>query len=819
MLSRDFILADFSIFYFRGTELLSTAAKGFLHGMLLLIWAYFTILCLPIFIAEIIKMKSLQQRFFPVLIFVLSVLPVDAQPPVKKVSQYVDPFIGTAAVDKKSLPGCAFPGATMPFGFVQLSPDTKHEVNRPCSGYDYKDKNIVGFSHTHLNGTGIADLLDVLIMPITGEEKKSGAYADSASRVFSSSFSHENETAKPGYYQVKLSDYNVNAELTATQRAGFHRYTFPESKGAGFVIDMDHSRLKGTGNRSAKIISAEIRIVNNRTIEGYRVLTGWAKMRRVYFRAEFSKPFTSNFLFDGKRIYENKPVVMGADGIRAVVHFATKANEQVLVKVGISAISIDNARQNLTTEIPAWNFEQVVSNAANAWEKELKQIQVEGTEEQKRIFYTGLYHAFIQPNNIADVNGEYPEADYTTGKAADKAHYSTFSLWDTYRAAHPLYTLLQQERTAGFINSMIRHYDSYGILPIWQLWGVETYCMIGNHAIPVIVDAALKGIKGFDVNKAYEAIKGSSMKDHIQSPFGIYDKYGYMPEDLQSQSVSITLETAYNDWCVAQLAKKLGKMEDYQFFIKRSSNYKNLFDSETDFFRAKDSEGRWIEPFNPLQYGGNGGHPYTEANAWQYLWYVPHNVPDFIQLMGGKETFVNKLDEFFALVDTSKPKNGNASGFIGQYAHGNEPSHHAAYLYDYAGQPWKTQYYVHKVLNELYDDAPAGYSGNEDCGQMSAWYVFSSMGFYPVNPANGVYAIGSPVLDKATISLPSGKKFIVTVKNASKENAYIQSVKLNGREYSKTYLLHSDITNGGQIEFVMGAQPNTSWGVNQPPIN
>lgn len=732
-------------------------------------------------------------------------------------SNYVNPFIGTASVDKKSLPGCAFPGATLPFGMVQLSPDNKHEVNRPCSGYDYNEDSIVGFSHTHLNGTGIADLLDVLILPITGPSKTAADYRNVAAQNFQSSFSHKDETARPGYYQVRLNDYNVNAELTATEHAGFHRYTFPQSSGAGFVIDMDHSRLKGTGNRSAKIVSAEIRIVNNTTIEGYRVMLGWAKMRRVYFRAQFSKPFTGNVLFDDQRIYDNKPLVMGAAGIRAVVNFATKAGEQVFVKVGISAVSIENARQNLAAEIPAWDFDAIVSNAENAWEKELEKIKVEGTEKQKRIFYTGLYHAFIQPNNIADVNGDFPEADFTVGNAADKKHYSTFSLWDTYRAAHPLYTLVQQERTAGFINSMIRHYDSYGILPIWQLWGVETYCMIGNHAIPVIVDATLKGIGGFDVNKAYEAIKGSSTRDHIQSPFGIYDQYGYMPEDLQSQSVSITLETAYNDWCVAQLAKKLGKQEDYNFFINRSANYRNLFEPGTGFLRAKDKDGKWLQPFNPMEYSGNGGKPYTEANAWQYLWYVPQNVPDLISLMGGQKAFVNKLDTYFSLVDTAKRKNGNASGFIGQYAHGNEPSHHDAYLYDYASEPWKTQYYVHKVLNELYDDAPAGYSGNEDCGQMSAWYIFSAMGFYPVNPANGIYAIGSPILNKASIEMPGGKTFTVMVKNASDKNAYIQSMKLNGKNYQETYITHKDIQNGAAVEFTMGDTPNKKWGVGHAP--
>ncbi|HEU0227790.1 MAG TPA: GH92 family glycosyl hydrolase, partial [Arachidicoccus soli] len=535
-------------------------------------------------------------------------------------------------------------------------------------------------------------------------------------------------------------------------------------------------------------------------------------LRKVYFYAEFSKPITSNEMVSGNHIYNNNTIVNGTN-IRAALNFDTKDATPLLIKVGLSENSIANAKENLNAEISNWNFDGIVKEAQAKWEKELDKIKIEGTTEQKQIFYTGLYHAFTQPNNLADVNGDYMGADYALHRAKDKTDYSTFSLWDTYRAANPLYTLIQPKRTAGFIRSMMRQYETYGYLPIWQLWGEENYCMIGNHAIPVIVDAALKGIKGFDINEAYEAIKASSTVSHPGSPFDVWTKYHYMPEDLQSQSVSITLEMSFDDWCVAQLAKKLGKTADYNEFMQRSNNYKNLFDKSTGFFRAKDANGKWVSPFNPLDYGGNGGNPYTEGNAWQYLWYVPQNVPELINLLGGKAAFANKLDSFFTIKDLPKEVNGNASGFIGQYAHGNEPSHHITYLYNYAGQPWKTQYYVADVLNTLYNNSSSGYSGNEDCGQMSAWYIFSSMGFYPVNPASGIYEIGSPILKKASIQLASGKTFTVNTKNASEVNVYIQTVTLNGKPYNKTFITQKDIDNGGTLNFVMGAQPNKRWGV------
>jgi predicted alpha-1,2-mannosidase len=752
---------------------------------------------------------------FAVTCFLLLSLGTYAQETGKKVTDFVNPFIGTGAIDTNSLSGSNFPGATITFGFIQLSPDTKEVPDEPCSGYDYNDKTIVGFSHTHLSGTGVPDLFDVLMMPAIGDLKTDTAKPGNSG--YCSRFTHDKEMARPGYYQVNLLDYNIIAELTVTEHVGFHRYTFPQSTQAHILIDMNHSFDKKRIWWPCRIL-AQIKVINNKIIEGYRIITGWGEgYRKVYFRAEFSKPFEGNVMMADGDKFENLSVINGY-AVKTLLSFHTTTNETVLVKVGLSAVSVENARLNLLTELSNWNFDQISSNAEAAWEKELGCITIEGTKEQKEIFYTGLYHAFIQPNNIADVNGDYPATDMVVRNAPDKKHYSTFSLWDTYRAANPLYTLVQTKRTAGFINSMLRQYDTFGFLPIWQLWGLENYCMIGNHAIPVIVDAALKGIEGFDVEKAYEAVKGSSVNDHLNSPFTVWEKYGYIPEDILSQSVSITLEMAYDDWCVAQLAKKLGKTQDYERFSNRSSFYKNLYDTKSNFFRGKNKTNNWLEPFNPLKYGANGGNPYTEGNAWQYLFYVPQDINGLIKLMGGKNPFSAKLDTFFNLKDIPSEKNGNASGFIGQYAHGNEPSHHAAYLYNFAGQPWKTQKYVSQVLNELYNNSSSGYSGNEDCGQMASWYIFSSMGFYPVNPANGVYAIGSPVLKSARIHLDNGKIFSVVVRNSMKENIYIQSVNLNNKPYTKTYITQKDIVNGGILEFVMGDRPNKKWGVNADDV-
>ncbi|TDW52785.1 putative alpha-1,2-mannosidase [Flavobacterium sp. 270] len=724
---------------------------------------------------------------------------------IEKITTHVNPFIGTGAAHGSPLSGNNYPGATVPFGMVQLSPDTRNTPDwSVASGYNYNDTTIVGFSHTHLSGTGVAELFDVMLMPFSGPVMKE----EVGQNAYQSKFSHKKETARPGYYSVELLDYQIKAELTATTHAGFHKYSFPKNKEAHIVIDLDHSMKKSDWN--TRIIASQLSFPNDRTIEGYRLITGWAPMRKVFFHAEFSQPVIHSHVVDGNNNYDNPKIVNG-NAIRVLLDFDTSMQQEVLVKIGISATSIENARLNVESEIPDWDFEGIKNTADTVWEKELGKIKIDGTPEQKQIFYTALYHTFIQPNTLSDVSGDYPSADFTVRKSS-KPYYSTFSLWDTYRAAHPLYTLVQPERSADFINSMLEYYKVFGYLPIWQLWGQENYCMIGNHAIPVVVDAVLKNLPGIDAATAFEAVKNSAEREHPGSPFGIWEKYGYIPENLKSQSVSLTLEMAYDDWCVAQLAKKIGITDDYNHFTKRSQFYKNLYDKEIGFFRAKDDKGEWISPFDPLKYGANGGYPFTEGNGWQYFWYVPQDVKGLVSLVGGDRLFTQKLDTFFTLEDKPEEVNDNASGFIGQYAHGNEPSHHIAYLYNYAGQPWKTQQYASAILKKMYNTTSSGYSGNDDCGELSAWYIFSAMGFYPVNPASGQYVIGSPILKESVIQLKNNKTFKVTAKNVSGKDIYIQSAKLNGKNYTKTFINQSDLDAGGTLEFIMGPNPNKNWG-------
>lgn len=654
----------------------------------------------------------------------------------------------------------------------------------------------MGFSHTRLSGTGASDLIDVTLMP-------------TSSGRTSSTFTHDEEKASPGYYQVMLKDENINVELTTTQRNGIHRYQYPAGKDAEVILDMDHSADKGSWGR--RIINAQIRILNDHAVEGYRIITGWAKLRKIYFYMEFSSPILTSTLRDGGRVHENTAVVNGTN-LHGCFRFGKLNGKPLTCKVALSSVSMENARQNMEQEAPHWDFDRYMAAADADWEKQLGKIEIKGTEVQKEIFYTALYHTMIQPNIMSDVNGEYMAADYTARKVGDnETHYTTFSLWDTFRASHPLYTLLEPERVTDFVKSMIRQYEYYGYLPIWQLWGQDNYCMIGNHSIPVITDAILKGIPGIDVEKAYEAVYNSSVTSHPNSPFEVWEKYGFMPENIQTQSVSITLEQAFDDWCVAQLAEKLNKDADYERFHKRSEYYRNLFHPKTKFFQSKNDKGEWIEPFDPYQYGGNGGHPFTEGNAWQYFWYVPHNIQALMELTGGTKAFEQKLDTFFTSNYKSEQMNHNASGFVGQYAHGNEPSHHVAYLYNFAGQPWKTQKYVSHILNTLYNNTSSGYAGNDDCGQMSAWYVFSAMGFYPVNPADGRYIIGSPLLDECTLKLAGNKDFHIRTIRKSPEDIYIQSVTLNGKKHKDFFITHQDIMNGGTMVFKMGKKPS-GWG-------
>jgi len=716
-------------------------------------------------------------------------------------TRYVDPFIGTEATEN-SLGGNVFPGASLPFGLVQLSPDTAWQPRTdPCSGYNYTDRNIYGFSHTHLSGTGVVDLIDVSFMPWTGEVTPSYL----AGNDFHQRFSHDRESARPGYYQVFLEDSGVNVELSATTRTGIHRYTFPAGKAQHLILDLDHSGYRTDSYR--KIIQSQIRIVDERTVEGYRIMTGWAKLRKVCFRAEFSRPIVSHRLMNGTMDAGAGTTVNGR-ALHADLCFDPADGEVLTVKVALSPVDLDGARGNLAAEAPGWDFDAYAEAADDIWEEALSRIDVDGPEDARKIFYTGLYHTLLQPNVVSDADGRYMDTDYSIRQLPEgEQYYSTFSLWDTFRTAHPLYTLICPDRAAGFIRSMLRHYDSYGYLPIWDLWGQDNYCMIGNHAIPVIADAIMKELPGFDVDRAFEAMVGSSTLPHLNSPFGAWEQYGYMPQNLQEESVSITLEQAFDDWCVAEIAEKLGKTDEAARFSRRAGFYRNLFDKDTGFFRAKDDTGAWVEPFDPFGYDAAAGNMFTEGNAWQYLWFVPQDPQGLIALFGGEKPFLEKLDACFSIETSERQEGGNASGFIGQYAHGNEPSHHTVYLYNFGGRPYRTQELVDEVRTRFYSAGTGGYAGNDDCGQMSAWYIFSAMGFYPFNAGSGTYVIGTPLFRESVIHLPDGRDFTVRARKASrrvKDGAiYVKSVSLNGKPLKDLSLSHRDILEGGVLEFVM----------------
>lgn len=732
-------------------------------------------------------------------ILMLSAMGAAARGEAGGVTKYVNPYIGTGRVDANSLKGGNFPGTCMPFGMVQLSPDEFVKPNGDeASGYDYDCNTIYGFSHTHLSGTGCVDLQDVFFQP------SDKAPADlTGAETFPSTFNHKNETARVGYYSVTYDGSNIHTELTSTVRTGFTRITYGSGPLQTLIFDMAHAGQNRGGDRKTIIFNSQLRLVNPTTLTGYRKLSGWQKERSVYFYAVFSRPVEKSLFKSGGEVFERGGIANGRN-VKCFLAFAP-SSEPLLMKVGISPVSVENARENLEKENPSWDFDAVSNANREAWEKELGNVRIDATDEQKAIFYTGLYHAYIQPNTISDINGDYVKSDYTIGRLPKgEVQYSTFSNWDTFRACNPLYTLLKPERVGDMVKSMLRQYDVYGYLPIWQLWGSENYCMIGNHAIPIVVDAALKGIPGVDKEKVYKAVKGTSLTDHTQSLWSVMERYGYLPEPKQRESVSIQLENNYDDACVARLAKALGKQKDYEFFLNRSRLYRNLFDKGTGFFRAKDEQGRWMEPFNSYSYKPEGMHPYAEGNAWQYRFFVPQDVPDMIRLMGGKRRFEQALDSLFT--DTTRVDldgGGNASGFIGQYAHGNEPSHHCAYLYNWVGADHKTQYYANKVMREQYNARHDGYSGNEDCGQMSAWYIWSAMGFYPVDPASGVYNFGSPQFKSAVITLANGKTFTIKTNRRGADDCYIKSVKMNGKAYKDNYITHTQLLDGGTLEFSM----------------
>jgi len=711
----------------------------------------------------------------------------------KEILSLVDPLIGTDGH------GHTFPGAALPFGMVQLSPDTRKDNWDGCSGYHYTDNTIMGFSHTHLSGTGVGDYGDIRFMPVTGRLKIRPGDENDPGSGYRSSFSHKKEQASPGYYQVFLDDYKIDAEFTVTRRCGFHQYTFPGSEEAYIIIDLKESVV------TENDLDLSIQIINDHEICGYRRSSGWAADQVVYFYAIFSRPFNSyGIAYDGT-VSENVPEAEGED-IQAYVKYVTGENEKIQVKVGISAVSIEGARKNLDSEIPGWNFDQVRKQAEGIWLEELSRIEVKGgSRDDFKKFYTALYHCYLTPNLFSDVDGLYRGNDGKVHYADDFEVFTVFSLWDTYRAYHPLMTILQPGRSVDFIKTFLDIYDKSGLLPVWELAGNETNCMIGYHAVPVIVDAYLKGIDGFDLERAYTAARNSAEQDHFGLEY--YKEYGYIPAEMEGEAVSKTLEYAYDDWCIAMMAKKLGKEDDYRYFLQRAQYYKNLFDPKTRFLRGK-RNSMFTEPFDPAEVN----FMLTEANTWQYTFYVPQDVSGLKELMGGDELFEKKLDEMFsASTGLSGRQQSDITGLIGQYAHGNEPSHHMAYLYNFIGKPFKTQKLVREIMNDLYGADPAGLCGNEDCGQMSAWFVLSAMGFYPVTPGIGYYTFGSPLFEEIRIHLKDGKDFIIKSENNNATNIYIQSAKLNGENYEKSFIGHQDIVAGGTLVFEMGPLPDSGW--------
>jgi len=711
-----------------------------------------------------------------------------------KVTDYVDTFIGTDGH------GHTYPGATLPFGMVQLSPDTRKDSWDGCSGYHYSDSTIMGFSHTHLSGTGVGDYGDIRIMPMTGNLLWNPGDESNPRTGYRSRFSHDDESSQPGYYSVMLKDYGIHASFTVTERVGLHKYNFPEGRKKHILIDLVESIT------SDRIIELEVEILNDREISGMRRTDGWSDDQYVFFHAIFSEPFDETGVIVNDSVI---PDLMQASGnsVKSWVSYDEDSDDEVMVKVGISAVSKEGAARNLDEEMPGWNFDKIKRNALKVWEDELSAIEIEDDREDlKTVFYTALYHSFLAPNLYADVDGSYRGHDLEVHEDPGHEVYTVFSLWDTYRAAHPLYTILQPERDLEFIKTMLDIYEKGGILPVWELAANETNCMIGYHSIPVITDAYIKGIDDFDVDKAYEAMKKSAAQDH----FGLdaYREYGYIPADVEGESVSKTLEYAYDDWCIAVMAKALGDEDGYREYIQRAQYYKNLFDPDTRFIRGK-KNGIFTTPFDPTEVN----FMLTEANTWQYTFYVPQDISGLIDLMGGDEGFERKLDEMFSSSpDLAGRQQADITGLIGQYAHGNEPSHHMAYLYSYIGEPYKTQKIVRQIMDELYHEGPAGLCGNEDCGQMSAWYVFSSMGFYPVTPGMDYYVLGSPLFKKVTIHLPNGEDFVLEAEGTSSQNKYITATELNGEEHTKSHILHEDILKGGKLTFKMGTRPNRNWG-------
>lgn len=759
------------------------------------------------------------------LIFFLLVYPclsIAQSQPAENLVPYVNPLIGTHKM------GHTYPGATVPFGMVQLSPETdtllyEHNgkyngpVYKYCAGYQYDDPTIVGFSHTHFSGTGHSDLGDFLVMPTEGALQLDPGTEEHPEKGYRSVFSHRNETAEAGYYKVLLEDHNILAELTASNRVGFHQYTFPASEQSHIILDL----ISGIYNYEDKNVWTFVRIENDTLITGYRQTTGWARTRTVYFAMAFSKPFYhyGNRDHSKPQVYKgfwgkfdqrkNFPEAAGRQ-LRMYVDFKTAAGEKIKIKLALSPVSSAGALENMRAEIPHWDFDRAKKDAQTLWSKELSKISVNTLHPEDKInFYTALYHTFLGPTTYMDVNGAYRGLDQNNHQANGFTNYTTFSLWDTYRALHPLFNVIQPTRNAEMVRSMMAHYDQsvHHMLPVWSHYANENWCMIGYHSVSVIADAAVKGNTGFDVNKALDACATTARQKY----YGALDEYmktGYVPDERSSSSVSMTLEYAYDDWCIAQLAKKLGRNDIYEEFSKRATNWKNVFDPSIGYTRPKLMNGSFRKNFDVLSTHGQG---FIEGNAWNYSLYVPQDPAELIRLMGGTRKFVTHLDSLFTLYLPDKffaeTEDITREGIIGNYVHGNEPAHHVAYLYNWTDQPWKTQERVRMILKKQYQPSPDGLGGNDDCGQMSAWYIFSSLGFYPVAPGSDQYSIGSPAVNSASLHLENGKTLTIDVRNQHDKNVYVQKVEVNGKPLTRRYLTHAELMDGGTITFYMGAKP------------
>lgn len=735
--------------------------------------------------------------------------------------QYVKPIIGTSKM------GHTYPGATVPFGAVQLSPETdtlSYEVNgkyngdvyKYCAGYKYEDKTITGFSHTHFSGTGHSDLGDFLIMPTQGKLQLNPGTADNPKAGYRSAYSHANEKVEAGYYKVKLDDDNITAELTATNRVGLHQYTFPKSDQSHIILDL----MAGIYNYEDKTVWTYVRVVNDTLVTGYRQTNGWARTRTVYFAMSFSKPFKSygRKSYDAKQAYrgfwgkfnqdQNFPEIAGKK-LKMYFDFDTQEGEKVKIKFALSPVSQENALQNMRTEISGWDFEKVKTQAQSTWNKELNKIQVNTSNNNKINFYTALYHSFINPTTYTDVNGEYKGLDQGIHKAEGFTNYTTFSLWDTYRALHPFFNITQPGRSNDMVKSMMAHYDqsSLKMLPIWSHYANDNWCMSGYHSVSVLADAIIKGTYNGDANKALDACV-TTAKHRDYEGIGYYMDKGYIPAERSGVSVSNTLEYAYDDWAIAQLAKKLNRMDVYNEFIKRSNNWRNNYDSASGFMRPRLADGTFKKAFDPKDTEGQG---FIEGNSWNYSFFVPHDPTSLVEVMGGKKKFAARLDSLFSmhLPDEffAHTEDITREGIIGGYVHGNEPAHHVAYLYNWTDEVYKGQAQIRHILNMQYKPTADGLGGNDDCGQMSAWYMFSAMGFYPVAPGSDVYLLGSPLVNNAVINLENGKTFTVEAIKQSDKNVYVQKVLLNGKEITNHQIKHADITNGGKLTFYMSAKP------------